>query len=202
VRLIQSLQRPDSEELAVAAGAEEGDGRIEKVLDVQGVDACRRCHLSCKRQMPLQQGANIVDARIVGCNDESHTCRLTNEGESLQLLTNKANRADASRLLSGILERAGGTPALGFITTPGRSGAIGCVLNVVLAVSERAQNASFWSAPCSERPDATSCAVSKGANVRARARPDINGTGPCSVTLLPTSDLTHAPLVRIPYRSA
>jgi hypothetical protein len=58
--------------------------------------------------MPLQQGANIVDARIVGCNDESHTCRLTNEGKSLQLLTNKANEADASRLLSGIPEgRAG-----------------------------------------------------------------------------------------------
>src|SRR2546423_8258305 len=76
VRSIELPESPDSEELAVEAGAIERDGRAEKPVDVQREDAFGRRDVSIERQMPLQQGANVVTAGIVDGDDKSHGGRL------------------------------------------------------------------------------------------------------------------------------
>jgi len=72
VGVVQPLERPHPDKDAVQTGAEEGDGWIQETVKVQGVDMFGRAGRSGKRQVPLQQPANIVDPRIVDGDDQGH----------------------------------------------------------------------------------------------------------------------------------
>ena len=71
------LERPDSEQLAVRADAEEGDRRIEEPVEVEGVDVVGRRDGPRKGEVLLEERANVVPPRIVDRDHElAHGCLI------------------------------------------------------------------------------------------------------------------------------
>ena len=59
------LQRPDTEELTIAAEAEERDGRVEETVDVKCMDVFGRAVRIGEREVALQQFADVLGPRVV-----------------------------------------------------------------------------------------------------------------------------------------
>jgi hypothetical protein len=79
VRLIEVLERANSDKDSVAARTEEGDGRVEQFLDVERVDMLGWAVLMRLGEVNFQQPANVVSTRIV---DREHEIRIL--GRSVQ----------------------------------------------------------------------------------------------------------------------
>ena len=62
---VQLLQRSDAQELAVAAEADEHDGRIKEAVDVQCMDVLGQAVRIGERKVALQQLANVLGSRVV-----------------------------------------------------------------------------------------------------------------------------------------
>jgi hypothetical protein len=65
VTLVEPLERRDAKKLTVEAKAEEGDSWIAESLDVKGMDVLGRSVRVGKRQMLLEELANVFGARVV-----------------------------------------------------------------------------------------------------------------------------------------
>ncbi|MEP6598739.1 MAG: hypothetical protein ABJB98_04745 [Actinomycetota bacterium] len=62
---IDSLQRPYSKELTVAAQAEQGESRIKKIVDGKGMDILGRAVRIGEREVALYQFANVLGSWVV-----------------------------------------------------------------------------------------------------------------------------------------
>jgi hypothetical protein len=62
---VKLLQRPDAEELTIAAEAEERDGRVEETADVKCMDVFGRAVRIGEREVALQQLADVLGPRVV-----------------------------------------------------------------------------------------------------------------------------------------
>jgi hypothetical protein len=67
---VDLLQRADAEQLAVAAGAVERDGRTEEPAHVEGVDVLGWAVLVGERQVPGHECLHIGRSWVVGGDDE------------------------------------------------------------------------------------------------------------------------------------
>ena len=75
--LIQLLERGDSEEDTISAGAEERDGRIQEAVDIQSMDMPGRGDLSRERQVPFEEKSHVLDPGIIDSDNKVHAWFLT-----------------------------------------------------------------------------------------------------------------------------
>jgi hypothetical protein len=76
VRVVELLQRARAEHEAVAASAEERDGRVEQSVEIEGMDVAGWRHAPREGQVPSEQGADVLASWIVR-RDQDVTRPLT-----------------------------------------------------------------------------------------------------------------------------